>query len=76
MMRELQDLEAGAPRTTSDPNSPSVRVGQRHHVGVPERTEHRFPMLSLGNTYSLDELHEFIARIEKEAGPKRSSSAN
>ncbi|HIW52832.1 MAG TPA: NAD-dependent DNA ligase LigA, partial [Candidatus Alistipes excrementipullorum] len=29
---------------------------------------HRFPMLSLGNTYSLDELHDFINRIEKEIG--------
>jgi len=27
---------------------------------------HRFPMLSLGNTYSLDELHEFI-KIKKNA---------
>ena len=31
--------------------------------------KHRFPMLSLGNTYSPDELHEFIERIEKETGP-------
>ena len=29
---------------------------------------HRYPMLSLGNTYSLDELHEFLGRIEREAG--------
>lgn len=67
LMRDLQDLERAHPEY-ADPNSPTVRVGsditsEFHSV------QHRFPMLSLGNTYSLDELHEFIARIEKEAGP-------
>ena len=31
--------------------------------------KHRYPMLSLSNTYSLDELHEFLERIERECGP-------
>lgn len=67
MMRELQDLEREHPEF-SDPNSPSVRVGS--DVTAEFRTvAHRFPMLSLGNTYSLDELHEFVGRIEREAGP-------
>lgn len=33
-----------------------------------ETVRHRYPMLSLGNTYSLDELHEFLARIGREEG--------
>ena len=61
MMRELQDLERAHPEY-ADPNSPSVRVGSDLTV------KHRYAMLSLGNTYSLDELHEFIGRIEREAG--------
>ena len=67
MMRELQDLERAHPEL-ADPNSPSVRVGSDITAEF-QSVKHRFPMLSLGNTYSLDELHEFIERIEKEAGP-------
>ena len=66
MMRELQDLERAHPEY-ADPNSPSVRVGS--DLTAEFRTvKHRYAMLSLGNTYSLDELHEFIGRIEREAG--------
>ena len=66
MMRELIDLEREYPQY-ADPNSPSVRVGS--DLTFDFRTvRHRFPMLSLGNTYSLDELHEFIDRIEREVG--------
>lgn len=64
MMRELQDLEAAHPEF-ADPNSPTARVGS-DITSEFRSVEHRFPMLSLGNTYSLDELHEFIHRIEKE----------
>ena len=66
MMRELQDLERAHPEY-ADPNSPSVRVGS--DLTAEFRTvKHRYAMLSLGNTYSLAELHEFIGRIEREAG--------
>ncbi|MDE6623927.1 MAG: NAD-dependent DNA ligase LigA [Alistipes sp.] len=66
LMRELQDLEREHPEL-ADPNSPSVRVGS--DLTAEFRTvRHRFPMLSLGNTYSLEELHEFIERIEREVG--------
>ena len=67
MMRELQELERAHPQF-ADPNSPSVRVGSDLTAEF-ETVRHRYPMLSLGNTYSLDELHEFIERIEREAGP-------
>ena len=66
LMRELQDLERLHPEF-ADPNSPSVRVGSDLSAEF-ATVRHRYPMLSLGNTYSLDELHEFIARIEREVG--------
>ncbi|WP_299098792.1 NAD-dependent DNA ligase LigA [uncultured Alistipes sp.] len=67
LMHELQRLEAGHPEY-ADPNSPSVRVGS--DLCAEFRTvRHRYAMLSLGNTYSLGELHEFLDRIEREAGP-------
>ena len=66
MMRELQELEREHPEY-ADPASPTRRVGS--DLGAEFRTvRHRYPMLSLGNTYSLDELHEFLGRIEREAG--------
>ena len=66
LLRELQDLEAAHPEW-DDPNSPTHRVGS--DLTSEFRTvKHRFPMLSLGNTYSLDELKEFIDRIEREEG--------
>ena len=63
MMRELQELEAAHPEY-ADPNSPTARVGSDLTTEF-QSVEHRFPMLSLGNTYSLDELHEFIVFIEE-----------
>ena len=66
MMRELQELERAHPEY-ADPNSPSVRVGSDLTAEF-ETVRHRYPMLSLGNTYSLEELHDFIARIEREVG--------
>ncbi len=66
MMRELQELEAAHPQF-ADPDSPTQRVGS--DLTCEFRTvRHRYPMRSLGNTYSLDELHEFIQRIEREVG--------
>lgn len=67
MLKELQQLEAQHPEFF-DPNSPSQRVGsdlQNTFTSV----EHRYPMLSLSNTYSLEELADFVGRIEREEGP-------
>ena len=66
LMRELQQLEREHPEY-ADPNSPSVRVGSDLTAEF-QTVAHRFPMLSLGNTYSLDELHEFLGRIDREVG--------
>lgn len=66
LMHELQALEAAHPEW-DDPNSPTRRVGS-DLTSEFQTIEHRFPMLSLGNTYSLEELHDFIERIEREVG--------
>ena len=50
MMHELQDLEARHPEL-ADPNSPSVRVGSDLSQSF-EQVKHRYPMLSLSNTYN------------------------
>lgn len=63
LMRELQDLEALHPEYY-DPNSPSVRVGSDLHKNFTQ-VEHKYPMLSLGNTYSQAEVTEFYERVSK-----------
>ena len=67
MMRELQELEAAHPEF-ADPDSPTARVGSDISAEF-ATVKHRYPMLSLSNTYSLDELHEFLERIDRECGP-------
>ena len=63
MMRELQDLERQYPELAS-PLSPTKRVGGEVNKTFRQVT-HRFPMLSLGNTYSIEEIEEFEARTRK-----------
>ena len=67
LLRELQELEKAYPEF-DDPNSPTHRVGS-DATNEFRTVEHRYPMLSLSNTYSLDELHEFDVRIRKEVEP-------
>ena len=66
MLRELQDLETKHPDLAS-PNSPTKRVGS-DLTSEFASAEHRFPMLSLSNTYSSEELGEWIDRIIREIG--------
>ena len=63
MMRELQDLERQYPELAS-PLSPTKRVGGEVNKSFRQVT-HRFPMLSLGNTYSIEEIEEFEARTRR-----------
>ena len=63
LMRELQDLEALHPEYY-DPHSPSVRVGSDLNKNFTQ-VEHKYPMLSLGNTYSQAEVTEFYERVSK-----------
>jgi DNA ligase (NAD+) len=66
LMRRLQDLEREHPELVT-PDSPSQRVG-----GQPAeefaKVRHSAPMLSLDNTYSVDELRDFDRRVRELSG--------
>lgn len=62
-MRELQDLETAHPEFF-DLNSPTQRVGSDLSKEF-EQVVHKYPMLSLGNTYSEDEVREFYERTAR-----------
>ena len=66
MLRELQELEKQHPEF-ADPNSPTARVGSDLSNAF-KSVDHAFPMLSLSNTYSLEELHEWVEKISNEVG--------
>ena len=66
MMRELQDLEVRHPEL-ADPNSPTMRVGSDLNQAF-SQVEHRYPMLSLSNTYSEDEVRNWYESVEKGLG--------
>lgn len=63
MMRELQDLEKAHPEYQDD-NSPTMRVGSDLNKEF-RQVSHKYPMLSLGNTYSEAEVADFYERVRK-----------
>jgi DNA ligase (NAD+) len=66
LLKELQELERAFPQW-ADPNSPTIRVGG----GITKSFEtviHKYPMLSLSNSYSKEELLDFDVRVQKLAG--------
>ncbi|HIZ87658.1 MAG TPA: NAD-dependent DNA ligase LigA [Candidatus Coprenecus pullistercoris] len=72
MMSDLASLEKMFPELAS-PDSPTVKVGSDIAGKAPDTREfrqcrHRYPMLSLGNTYSLAELQDFDRRVREAAG--------
>lgn len=66
LMRELQELEAAHPEMY-DSTSPTQRVGSdlTHEFA---QVAHRYPMLSLGNTYSFEEVTDFYNRVKRALG--------
>lgn len=66
LMRELQELEAAHPEMY-DSTSPTQRVGSdlTHEFA---QVVHRYPMLSLGNTYSFEEVTDFYNRVKRALG--------
>lgn len=81
LMRELEDLERLYPDLQS-PDSPTQRVGSDLDQGVGANAEpavrkefaqypHKYPMLSLGNTYNIGEIEDFVHRAEKDLGDVR-----
>ena len=68
LMHELEALEAQYPEFAT-PDSPTRRVGSDLEENTPEsgftKRLHKYPMLSLGNTYSIKEVEEFADRSAK-----------
>lgn len=64
MMKELQTLEEAYPEY-ADPHSPTQRVGSDLSKEF-EQVVHKYPMLSLGNTYSEEEVKDFYERIARD----------
>lgn len=63
MMKELQALEDKYPEF-ADPYSPTQRVGSDLSKEF-EQVIHKYPMLSLGNTYSEEEVRDFYERVSR-----------
>ncbi len=63
MMHELEDLEKRHPEA-DDPNSPTRRVGSDLNTGF-EQVSHIYPMLSLANTYSIDDVDAWYRRMDE-----------
>lgn len=82
LMRELEDLEKEYPDLRT-PDSPTQKVGsdlendgegsnaESGIRGEFARYPHRYPMLSLGNTYNIGEIEDFVRRAEKDLGGVR-----
>lgn len=66
LMHELQDLEARHP-DMADPNSPSQRVGSDLNQEFTQ-VEHKYPMLSLANTYSHQDVREWYESVKRGLG--------
>lgn len=75
LMHELEKLENDFPQFASE-DSPTRKVGSDIETVAPEKggnlktggfvqKAHRYPMLSLGNTYSISEVEDFVLRVER-----------
>ena len=76
LLKELEKLESEHPEYASA-DSPTQRVGsdlakpsQEKTGGFVQKT-HRYPMLSLSNTYSIAEIEEFVQRADKALGGEK-----
>lgn len=63
LLRELQSLEEAHPEMY-DATSPTLRVGSDISKGFTQ-VPHKYPMLSLGNTYSKSEVADFYERVKR-----------
>ncbi len=66
LLRELQDLERDYPQY-QDPLSPTQRVGSDISKGF-EHVRHERPMMSLSNSYSIEEVQDFLRRAQDGLG--------
>lgn len=72
LMRELEDIENAFP-DLAVPDSPTKKVGSdlmEEGSGTKEFVQypHKYPMLSLGNTYSIEEVEDFVLKSSKAIG--------
>ena len=73
LMHELEGLEKAFPQFASE-DSPTRKVGSDlepsagGRKGGFEQKRHRYPMLSLGNTYSISEIEDFVSRADRTLG--------
>ena len=63
LLKHLEKVEKKQPELLKE-SSPTQRVGETVTTGFPT-VKHRIPMLSLANSYSLDELRDFLKRCHK-----------
>ena len=68
LLERLKQLEAAHPELIT-PDSPTQRIGDQPVSELPQ-VEHRVPMLSIENTYSLDELKN-VRRADRQAAGRR-----
>ena len=69
LMHELQQLEQRHPEM-DDPNSPTQRVGSDLQTEF-RQVEHRYPMLSLANTYSEQDVRDWYDSVSRGRGVLR-----
>jgi DNA ligase (NAD+) len=69
LVKKIEEAEKAHPDWIS-PSSPTQRVGEALTKGF-KQVEHTVPMLSLANTYSREELEDFIKRVQKLLGHSR-----
>ena len=70
LLRELQDLERDYPQY-QDPLSPTQRVGSDISKGFVQ-VRHERPMMSLSNSYSIEEVQDFLRRAQEGLGGEKS----
>ncbi len=66
MLKRLQELESQYPQY-ADKNSPTQRVGSDINQSFTQ-VPHKYPMLSLSNTYNSDEVRDFYERVKNGLG--------
>lgn len=67
LMKELESLEVQFPEL-KDQNSPTQVVGSDRVQKEFEQYPHKYPMLSLSNTYNINEVEDFILRAQRGLG--------
>jgi len=71
LLNRLEEIEKEHPEWVT-PSSPTQRVGEQPTKGF-QSVEHSVPMLSLANTYSKEDIQDFIKRVQKLEGGRETS---